>query len=159
MNMTDPSDGLRSFQKAFRDGELRVQRGELDRDLFVHLNHPNGELRLTYVRVKGKKVTAFVTFVRVEPIENLPCFQIGYAVPEAERGKGSAKGLINSSIEELKAGLAKNGVRAFYVEAVVGAENEASKRVAAATISAIPVPGTGHASGESALQYVKKIEL
>ena len=47
---------------------------------------------------------------------------------------------------------------AFCIEAVVGTDNEPSKRVAAATISADPVPITDEFSGLPALHYVRKVE-
>jgi hypothetical protein len=34
-SMTDPTDALVSFQQALLDGEIRLQRGELDPDIFV----------------------------------------------------------------------------------------------------------------------------
>ncbi len=54
-------------------------------------------------------------------------------------------------------GLARSKISTFYVEAIVGTDNEASKYVAAATISTSPVEVTDQFSGLPALQYVRKI--
>jgi hypothetical protein len=89
--MTDPTDGLKSFQQEIRRGTLKVQRAKSDSDLFVHLDTPLGALRYTYVRLTGKTVTALVMFAMVEPIEGRPCFGVGYAVPKAYRNQGRAK--------------------------------------------------------------------
>ena len=83
--LTDPSDALTSFQQGLQNGDIQLERGELDPELFVHLDHPNEMTRFTYVRLQGRTVTAFVMLVAVEPIEGTPCLQIGYAVPKAYR--------------------------------------------------------------------------
>lgn len=92
-SITDPSTGLQSFQQALLQGTIQLERGALDRDLYVHFDKANGERRLTYVRLEGKIVTAFVNFVQCDRIEGKPCFGIGYAVPEAYRNQGRAKEL------------------------------------------------------------------
>jgi hypothetical protein len=140
--MTDPSDALKSFQQALVDGEIQLQRGQIDPGLFVHLDRPNGQPRFTYVRLQRQTVTALVILVISDPIEENPCFQIGYAVPEAYRSQGRAKNAVGAAIIELKHGLAKNKISTFYVEAIVGTDNEASKNVAAATISTTPIEVT-----------------
>jgi hypothetical protein len=155
--MTDPFEALTSFQKAFNDRELQLQRGEIDRELFVHADRPQGETRLTYARVQRKTVTALAIAVLTEPIEGIPCFQLGVAVPEAYRGEGRAKGIVEAAIVEMKSGLARNKIHAFYVEAIVGAHNEPSRRVAATTISDAPVQVTDEFSGLPAFQYLRKV--
>lgn len=158
MQMTDPSDALDSFQQALIDGEIHLERGQNDHELFVHLDHPNGQPRFTYVRLERQTVTALVMLVISDPIEGVPCFQIGCAVPEAYRSQGRAKSAVDAAITELKYGLARNKVSTFYVEAVVGTHNEASKHLAVATISTTPVEITDQVSGLPALHYVRKIE-
>jgi hypothetical protein len=156
--MTDPSDALRSFQQALVDGEIQLQRGKIDSELFVHSDRPQGEMRLTYVRLQRQTVTALAIAVLTEPIEGIPCFQLGVAVPEPYRGQGRAKSIVEAAIIEMKSGLARNNIRAFYVEAIVGTHNEASQHVAAATISTTPVAVTDEFSGLPALQYLCKID-
>ena len=157
--MTDPFDGLISFQRALLDGEIKLQAGALDPDLFVHADQPApGVQRLTYVRLDRQSVvTALAMIVGTESIDGLRCFQVGVAVPEAYRGKGYAKSVVAAAIAELKYGLLRNKISSFYVEAIVSIDNEPSKRVAEATISATPVDVTDEVSGLPALHYVRKI--
>lgn len=156
--MTDPLTALKSFQDALANDVLSLQPGIIDRELFVHLDHPNGLTRLTYVRLDCRTVTALAMFVQVDPLEGIPCFQIGYAVPERYRAQARAKDIVAAAIAELKRGLTGNGVPAFYIEAVVGTDNEPSKRVASAAISTSPVQITDDVSGLPAFHYVRKVE-
>jgi predicted GNAT family acetyltransferase len=136
-----------------------LRAGELDPDLFLHVDHPtDGVTRLTYVRLDRQSVTAMAILAETEPMHGLPCFQAGVAVPVAYRGKGYAKGVLTAAIAELKHGLSRNKIGSFYVEAIVSIDNEPSKRVAEATISATPVAVTDKPSGLPALQYVRKID-
>jgi hypothetical protein len=155
--MTDPFDALTSFQQALLDGEITLQAGELDPHLFLHVDHPTGVPRFSYVRIDGQSVTALAIMVATEPMHGLPCFQVGVAVPEAYRGKGRAKSVVAAAIAELMHGLSRNKISSFYVEAIVSIDNEPSKRVAESTISATPVAVTDEVSGLPALHYVRKI--
>jgi len=155
--MTDPFDALTSFQQAVLDGEISLQAGELDPDLFLHVDYPTGAPRLTYVRLDRQTVTALAIMVQTDPMHGLPCFQAGVAVPEAYRCKGRAKSVLAAAIAELRHGLSRNKISSFYVEAIVSIDNEPSKRVAESTISATPVAVTDEVSGLPALHYVRKI--
>lgn len=64
--MTDPSNALQSFQQGLLHGEIQLQPGVLDRNIYLYVDHPNGSRRLTYVRLEGTTVTAFVEFVPCE---------------------------------------------------------------------------------------------
>ena len=155
--MTDPFEALTSFQQALLDGEIDLRAGELDPNLFLHVDHPAGVIRLTYVRLDGQSVTAMAIMVGTGPMHGLPCFQAGVGVPVAYRGKGYAKSVLAAAIAELKHGLSRNKIGSFYVEAIVSVDNEPSKRVAEATISETPVAVIDEQSGLPALQYVRKI--
>jgi len=109
--MTDPSEALTSFQQALRDGAIEVHAGAIDPELYVHLDHPDGTPRFTYGRHEGDTVTALVVLALCEPIDGVPCFQIGYAVPKEYRGQGRAKGIVDASIAELKHRLGRNNIR------------------------------------------------
>lgn len=158
--MTDPSNSLQSFQQLLLlhgRRKMQLRRGVLDQNLFLHVDSPLGDRRLTYVRLKGKIVTALVMFALSEPIKGATCFGIGYAVPEAYRNQGRAKEVISASISELQHGLGQKLPR-FYVEAIVGADNKSSQRVAEQVISNTPIAVTDKLSGLPAFQYVRKIE-
>lgn len=156
--MTDPLAALISFQKAFKGGAISLQPGSIDPEVFVHMDQPNDSTRFTYVRLDRRTVTALAMLVQVPPLDGLPCFQLGYAVPEKYRAQGRAKGIVAAATAELERALTRNGVRAFCIETVVGSDNEPSMRVAAATISSFPVSITDELSGLPALHYVRKVE-
>lgn len=156
--MTDPTAALVDFQKVFVTEGIPLHPGSIDPALFVRLDKPTGSPRFTYVRLDRRTVTALVMFAQVQPLKGLLCFQLGVAVPEKYRAKGRAKEIVTAAIAELQAGLSRSGIPAFYIEAVVGSDNEPSKRVAAATISAAPIPVTDEVSGLPALHYSRKIE-
>src|SRR4051812_38833587 len=100
--MTDPMDAMVSFQQAILDGEVRLQRGALDPDIFVYADKPApGVSRITYVRLDGRTVKAFVNVIGVDPMDGLPCFQLGVAVAVPHRNKGYAKSILASAIAEL----------------------------------------------------------
>lgn len=156
--MTDPSDALTSFQEALNAGLVKLQSGEIDPAIFVHLDHPNGRPRFTYVRLQERIVVSLVMFVVVEPLDGIPCFHIGYAVPARFRGMGLAKSTIRAAVNELRTGIARAGIMAFYIEAIVGEDNPVSKSVAAATISTEPTAVIDEFSGLPAFQYLLKVE-
>ncbi len=156
--MVNPDDALQSFQNELLHGGIQPQPCLGDPNLFIYTDRPLGEPRITYARLKGKTVTAFVMFAFDDPIEGIPCFGIGYAVPEAYRNEGRAKEVVKAAIADLRDGLARSGRTVFYVEAIVGTNNRASQRVAEQVISDAPVAVTDKLSGLPAFQYVRKIE-
>jgi hypothetical protein len=156
--MTDPTAALTDFQRVFETEGIPLQPGVIDREVLLHVDSPTGSPRFTYVRLYGRTVTALVMFATVQRLEGLPCFQLGYAVPERYRGQGRAKEIVRAATAELQNGLGRAGISAFYIEAVVGTDNEPSMRVAAATISTASVSITDDFSGLPALYYVRKIE-
>ena len=151
--MTDPMNALLSFQQEFLVHEPKLKRTLLDPNLYVHIDTPNGEIRVTFVRLDGKTVTALVSFSEGEPIDGIHCYNIGYAVAEAYRNRGRAKEIVTAAIRELKG----NG-DAFYVDAVVAADNIASQHVAAQVVSETPIPITEQISGLPAFRYVRRFE-
>ena len=155
--MTDPSNALQSFQQALLRGGIQLQRGILDKDIYVYVDHPNERSRLTYVRLEGTTVTAFVEFASWEAIEGKLCFSIGYAVPEVYRNQGRAKAAISAAISEMQQGLGRIGHTVFYVEAIVGANNKPSQRVAEQVISKTPVAVIDQVSALPAFRYVRRI--
>lgn len=76
--LTDPLNALLSFQRALQNSTVAPRPGELDPAVLVYADQPNGELRLTYVRLEGQKVAALVNLTNAAPIESgVPCYGIG----------------------------------------------------------------------------------
>jgi len=158
MPLPDIASALKSLQQALDDGEIQLQPGALDSKLFVHLDKPNGELRLTYLRLEHRKVAAMVQFIRCDPVEGEPCFNVGWAVPEDLRGQGRAGEAFAAAVKELRHGLAPRGMAAFWVEGIVGADNKSSQRVAEKVISAPVSTDTDSIAGVPIVQYLRRIE-
>lgn len=157
--MTDPSDGMKSFQKELRRGSIAIQVSKTDPNLFVHLDAPNGppEIRFTYVRLKGKTVTAMVIFAAQPPEDGKPYFAVGYAVPKRFQKQGRAKDVLAAALADMQAGLVRNGIPEFYIEAIVGADNVASRKIAEQVITDEPEAITEGQSGLPAFKYVRRI--
>jgi hypothetical protein len=157
--MIDPSNALHSFQKELLNGRIQLQCGTVYPDLYVYHDEPEiGKFRFTYVQLENNTVTAFVILATCAPIERVPCFQIGYAVPKEYRSQGRAKEAVQMAISEMKHGFQKARVATFYIEAIVGADNKPSQRVAEQTISATSANMIDEISGLPSLQYLRKIE-
>ncbi|MCP3397101.1 MULTISPECIES: hypothetical protein [unclassified Bradyrhizobium] len=89
--MTDPTDALVSFQQALLAGAREFQRGSLIRSSSF-ISTIRMVARSTYVRLQGRVVTAHL--MAVDPIEGIPCFQIGVAAPEEYRRRGLATDVV-----------------------------------------------------------------
>lgn len=154
--ITNPVDELLSFQQALVKGEIKLQAGKIDPELYVYSDATGDSIRFTYVRLIGLIVTGYATMVMTEPMHGLPCFHASVAIPEAYRGKGYAKNVLQAAMTELKDGLSRNNAPSFYVEAVVGVSDTPSQRLAEAAISPTPVAVTDSQTGGPALQYIRK---
>lgn len=157
--MTDPTDSLTSFQEHLPLGILPLQPCQLHPGVQVMMDEPApGVQRFTYVTVEDGTATAMALFVNTEPMEGRMCLAIGYAVPEEYRRQGRAKAIVAAAIDELRNGFGRAGVLPIFIEAVVGRDNVASQKVAAALLSASPEEIVDEESGQPALQYVLKID-
>lgn len=156
--MTDPMEALRSLQIALDKGLVLLQPCEIYPNLRVILDQPQGKLRITYANVQGGKVVAIALFAEAGRIEGIPCFQLGYAVIESMRKQGLASEIVSKGMEELINGLKRNGAKKFYVEAVIGTDNEPSNRLAKRLLSVQPEAITDEFSNEPAFQYLKLVE-
>lgn len=158
MQLADPMAALVSLQQEVRRGSVNPQPADLARGISVLLDNPNGVVRYTYARIEHGRVKAIAIFVHHEPIDGVPCFNIGYAVPETYRNRGWASEIVEQGIQELRHGLGRHGVKSFYVEAVVGQDNIASQRVATKVISASPIKDTDSESGQPIFAYKRLVE-
>ena len=156
--MTDPMNALAGLQDALDASQVRLTACALYPELGVFLDQPNGKSRFTYALVNHGIVVAVALFAVAEPIKGLPCYNIGYAVTNSQRGLGIGSEVLRKAIEELAHGLSRTPMKAFYLEAVVSVDNEPSNRIATKTISDSPVAGTDCFSGEPILQYVRRVE-
>jgi hypothetical protein len=155
--MTDPSHALTLFQEALDAGQIPLQPGIVDKELFLAPDEVNGRLRLSYLRLRNKTIIALVQLVALEPLDGAAYFQLGYAVPEQFRGKGIAKGATAAALAEMISGFGRAGIHDFFVEAIVGVDNIASQRLAAALLTKYPEAITDSVSGKPALRYLHRL--
>lgn len=156
-SLVNPMDTFKTFEPALKRGELEVERGRVDPKLIVHMDQPDGTVRITYARMKGESVIGIAIITSAEFENGLPVFQIGYAVPQHLRKRGIAKELVRAAIDEFTAGVARGGIVHFYMEAMVGVKNTASQIVAAHVFGGEPRQTTDQNSGEPVLQYIMEI--
>ncbi len=145
--MTDPINSLIQFQEAYAAGSIPTQPGRLDPGILFAPDQPDGRPRFNYMRAQGSTLTAPVERSR----GRIPVFNIGYAVPDAHRGKGLAKSTLLAALAEISSGLAGAGVRAIPVEAAISPGNLASLAVAQAIFDTEPTAIVDSGSGEAAL--------
>jgi hypothetical protein len=158
MPLPDVAATMKSFERALKERTIAIQPGALDPNLFVHMDQPNGAVRLTYVRLDRGTVTAIVQFIRTEPVEGEPCFSVGWAVPESHRGQHRAAEAFLAAVKELRHGFAPLGMKAFWVEGIVGQDNIASQRVAEKVISAPVSKGKDCFADVAIVQYLRRID-
>lgn len=156
--MPDLENALSSFDEALKAGDISVHPGELDPNIFLHFDRPNGEPRLTYVRLKDKSVTALISFIQEQPVEGTLCWSVGWAVPKELRGQGRAGDAFLAALRELRHGLVRNGVKEFYIEAIVEDVNMASHRVAEKVVSSAVKRDVDRDAGVPVIQYLRKVD-
>ena len=157
MAMTDPHQALLSLQAEIRKG-MPTHPTVNYPSVRVVVEKKNGRARYTYARIEHGRVKAMAMFVTVDQIDGEGCFQVGYAVPEAYRGRGWALEILRQGLNELSQGLARFGVTQFYVEAVVGNANHASIVVAKRFFSTNPIATIDNVSGEPALAFSRLVK-
>jgi len=157
--MTDPMDGLRSFQQALTDKLIAPQICKENTQLFILEDKAEGKYRLTYAKISQGEAQAIVMFVPVEPINGKACFNVGYAVDPQHRNQGAGASILQESIEEMRTGLGRHGVGSYYLEAVVSPTNVASIKIAEKHLSAAPEKIIDQVSGENALQYLRLVTV
>ena len=96
-------------------------------------------------------------FAAQPPEDGKPYFAVGYAVPKRFRKQGRATDVLVAAIADMKAGLSRSGLSEFYIEAIVGADNVASRKIAEQAISNGPEAIIEGRSGLPAFKYVRKI--
>ncbi|WP_294310178.1 hypothetical protein, partial [uncultured Sphingomonas sp.] len=80
-SLVNPLDAFKTFEPALRRGELQIERGRVDPSLIVHVDQPEGRLRITYARMQNDSVVGIAIITPAEFENGLPVFQLGYAVP------------------------------------------------------------------------------
>ncbi|AME28657.1 GNAT family N-acetyltransferase [Burkholderia sp. PAMC 26561] len=157
VEMTNPLTALISYQAAYKEGRIRPQACPSPSDLVVLMDKETGPLRVSYALIEHGVVKGIAIFIAGPHIDQIPLFDIGYAVDENFRCQGVATKVMEQSISEMRAGFGRHIPR-FYLQAVIGTTNVASQKVAARIFGSSPKPITDSVSGQPALAYLRLIE-
>ena len=94
----------------------------------------------------------------IEPLDGLPCFHGGYAVPNSHRKKGIATATFGEALKELSFGFNRAGIGSFYVETIIGLDNIASQKISERVLGVTPVRITDEVSRRDALRYLRRFD-
>jgi len=158
VGMVDPTNAMLSFREAAYAGVIQPARGRIHNDCLVFFDMEHGFPRFSFARLIDDEITSVAIFAPAEPVEGRKCFQLGIATPEEYRRQGHARALVPMALDELKALLFKGGIKDFYVEAMIDVDNEASNRVALATLTKDREEGIDKPSGKPAYQYLIRFQ-
>lgn len=153
--LADPLTGLKSLQKCFKRNErLDFQPGRIHANLSMHFDEPEGHPRLTYAFINQGVVKATCVFCHNGKYEDATCFQVGYAVALPYRRQGMGKLVFSNSLDELASGFKGRGPT--VIEAMVGTDNIASRRIAARILTEQPETGLDEITGEQLLAFRRR---
>ena len=156
--MPDPLDALKSLQQEV-DGGMSVNLCELDEDYKMIYDEPGDKKRFSYAKIVDGKVQALSIFAIAEPIDGVPCFNIGYAVEQNNRGCGLGVEAVNKGIDELKNGFGRTKMESFYLEAIVEETNKPSIKVAEKLFSCSGKAIIDQYTGKSALYFKRLVVI
>lgn len=156
--MTDPMEALNGLQSALDAGTVQLKPCDLHPDIQVLLDDANGTPRFTYAQIDGSQVQAVAILIVAEPVDRVPCFQLGYAVSHAMRRKGLGTAIVKKAIDEFKNGFCRTAMKQFYIEAIVSDRNVASNEIAKRLICERPEACTDFYSKEPAYQYLRRVQ-
>ena len=105
--MTDPMDSLNLLQQALNENLVSFDPCEIHLEVAVHCDTPNNIARFTYAIFDGGVAQSIALFVMTEPVEGVPCFQMGWATIEVARENGLATSIVSKGLAELKSGMSE----------------------------------------------------
>ncbi|MFA0465435.1 GNAT family N-acetyltransferase [Vibrio breoganii] len=131
MNNKDTAElAFEQFQKALNNNLISLDKCETHNDLFVHFDQPEGHARFTYaIKATGTRIKAYCVAVSGDPYKEKFCFDVGVATFKKFRNQGNGTAVLSKAIDELKNGLARNGIKEFYIELKVDRDNQASHKL------------------------------
>jgi len=90
-SMVDPSRALVSLQEEHRKGHVLWITGAVHPDLHGTVDFPEGQMRITYAKIKADRVYGMVEAIVSQPVKGLPCVQIAYAVTKSQRRRQTSR--------------------------------------------------------------------
>lgn len=155
--MADPMEALLDFQRALDNETLFNSQ---DNSYLMFYDEPfEGGRRFSFSKISKKEIQVLSIFGLEDPINEITCYNVGYAVSENHRGKGLALEAVLTGIESLKKKLKEEGLKIFYLEAIVGITNKHSINVAEKIFSSKGIAMPDRESGTPALYFKKIIQI
>lgn len=154
----DPLQSLLGFQEALTAGFIQPGLSPLYPDLIVLHDETTGTLRSTYALMEGKVVKAIAVYFLDKAVDNIPCFDVGYAVAVPYRQQGNAHAVVEKSLTQHQHEM-RGKVLKLYVEAIVPNSNIASQKVAARALTTSPTEIVDRVSGQPSQQYLRLFEV
>jgi RimJ/RimL family protein N-acetyltransferase len=154
VNRVEMMDALTGFNEAFRQGQVVAKRLPWNEKVFLHQDQPQGTHRFTYVRMKGSKTTALAVIVPGDPVGDTPCFHLGYAVDEDQRGKGLATDIAAAAIEDMRRNMGRLGMQKMAFEAIIDRDNPASAAVARKVLGCDGIETKDSKDGKDIWQFI-----
>jgi GNAT superfamily N-acetyltransferase len=155
----DPMQGLAARQMALQQGSLNLRPATTHPRLLACARSDDAGPVLSYIVLEDSQVTAMVNFrPRMPVVDEVPAYNIELAVHEDRRGGGRGKEAVGAALLELRHELARAGVYAFDIEAIVETNNPASMHIAEETICENAVQTTDQYSGKRAFRYLRRLE-
>jgi hypothetical protein len=157
--MADPIVALRGFQNAINSGATPDPYDLEDNYIALYDEFPDGRKRYSYVKIVGQEVQALSIFGLEDPIKNIVCYNVGYAVCELHRKRGLAVEVVSKGLEKLTRELRSTNLEKFYLEAIVEVTNIASINTARKLFASPGRPMIDFYSKRPAVYFLKLINL
>lgn len=153
-------EGLKQVSMAIKSGAIELQKGEHFNDIFAHADAPMGTPRVTYVMfnpLDKSEVIARCVFIFDRLRDEVPVWQIDWAVLSKLRGKGFGSVIARKAIAEFCSGMLPKSADGFFIEAVVDEGNAPSISIARKLIGNEEVI-FNEATGANVYSYMCKVE-
>lgn len=158
--MADPMNALLSLQEVVAQGNLEnlnPQRCKVAKGYQMIFESYGRIVRFSYAKIVTNEVRALSMFATAQPINGVPCYNIGYAVATKYRGKGLGLEAVTKGIEELSNGFRRTNITKLFLEAVIDESNTHSISIAIKVFGNSGTPTTDSISGKPALAFQKLI--
>lgn len=156
--MADPMIPLLEMQRALNTGEF-ITPHELDNGYMKMYDEVPSGKRYSYAKIVNNEVQTVAIFGIDDPINDIECYDIGYAVNEKHRGHGLSIEAINKGLEDLKRILSQKPIRHFYLSTLVAITNIPSLKIAEKVFSCSGIPTIDTQSGTPSLFFHKLINV
>lgn len=153
-------EGLKQVSIAIRSGAIELQKGQHSSDIFAHADTPMGTPRITYVMfnpLDKSEVIARCVLIFDRLRDEIPVWQIDWAVLSKLRGKGFGSKIARNAITEFCGGMLPKSKDGFFIEAVVDEGNAPSICIARKLIGNEEVI-FNESTGANVYSYMCKIE-